>query len=1193
MPVRVLLFGPPRLETTGATPPLPRARGRALLAYLATTGRPTTRDALAALLWPDHAPADARNNLRRELSLLRQALGEEMIAADRAHVALDPAALGDGRLWIDVATFEGHVAAAEAHRRGDHRRGDHRHAPGDLCAECVAWLEQAEALYTADFLAGFALPDSAPFDEWQSAVAGRLRAVVDAVRARLAAHHLAQGDSAGRDTDRALDLAGRRLAADPLNEAAHRDRLLALALAGRQSAALAEHEHFARLLAQEIGAPPEPATLALVENVRHQRFAPPAVPRFSRIAPPHPERESQSRHHLPAPTTPFFGRELELAELSRLFADPATRLVTLVGPGGMGKTRLALAWAGGQLGDAEPSPNLSHRERDAAGEPSPNHSQGAGDQRGRFADGVVFVDLAPVPDAGGVIPAVADALRFPLQDGAQDARPPLRQVADYLATRAMLLLLDNAERLLDAAPLLVDLLAAAPGVRLLVTSRERLGVRAETVFAIDGLALPRPDETSDTADYAAGRLFVGAARRVRPQFAADSAADRAQVAAISRLVGGMPLALEMAAAWVDSLTLPQIAAELERGLDLLETEMRDVPARQRSVRAAIDTSWQRLDEPDRHVFARLSVFSGGMTADAASIITGATPRQLASLVRKGLLHSNAAGDRFRLHELLCQFAAERLDEDPPAAAAARDGHAHFYARLLAGVEPHLRDDEAHVLARLDADSDNVDAALGRLLATRAAGPLLGTLNALCLYRDSRLRPRDAHDACARIIAVFDPTADGRQTRPDDTTRLLLARAINWRVYFHLKLSDERDSVPPALAQARALLAGLDGRDLPLTDDLALNAYLAGDPGLAMDYNDDSVASFESAYRLFAQTGNTWGMAVALHRLFMGYTYGGHAQPATTRALAERALAFAAALPNRRLRAEVLSELLQYAVHFDERGLLAPLAAEMEKDLAAAPDASPGEAQNRGRYAWPLLLLGRVDEALACYRLSLDARLAYGLPYLMRDAHFYGRLLLHGGHYDEAAVQFQRGRFMAQANDSNFIAWLVRVLDAIRLMAIGRPAEAEQVLSDALKLNLSLLAEGDMAGHWTNTGLALALQGRWADARPALWRGLRGAIAVYNYLPLIEVLPAIALTLAHSDPPRLELAAQTSGLALGQPYYATGRHFQDSTGHALALALTALPPAIAAVAQARGRALPLWPAAEALLDEITALGWPGD
>ena len=1147
MSVRVLLFGPPRLETP-APAPLSRVRGRALLAYLGATGQSHTRDALVALLWPGLPPDDARNNLRRELSLLRRALGDDLIAADRAQVGLDRAALADGRLWVDVAAFDALIAAAEAHR----------HPPGQLCDGCAARLEEAEALYTADLLAGFSLLDSPPFDEWQTSAGQRLRAALDVVRGRLTGWHISRGD-----TDRALDTARRRLVADPLNEAAHRNRLLALALSGQPSAALREHEQFAHLLAAEMDAPPEAATLALVEDVRRGRLAPP-VTRFTQIAPPHldpepasprdapPRRDSLSPRALPAPTTPFFGRELELAELTRLFGDPTTRLVTLVGPGGMGKTRLALAWAETQLAD------------------------------NRFADGVVFVDLAPVPDTDGVIPALADALRFPLQEGAQDPRPPLRQIASYLAPRRALLLLDNAERLLEAAPLLVELLAAAPRVHMLVTSRERLGVRPETVYAIDGLAFPPPGATPAAADYAAGRLFVGAARRVQPQFAADRADDRAQVAAIGHLVGGMPLALEMAAAWVDSLTLPQIAAELTRGLDLLETEMRDVPARQRSVRAAIDTSWQRLSEPDQRVFAHLSVFSGAMTPDAATIITGATPRQLAALVRKGLLHATAAGDRLRLHELLCQYAAEKLDENPTAAAA-RDRHAHFYAHLLANVEPHLLDDETHVLARLDADSDNIDAAIGRLMDTRAAAPLLNTLNALCLYRDARLRLRDAHDTCERIAAAFEPAGT-------DDTRLLVARAINWRVYFHLKLTDERDSVPPALAQARALLARLDGRGLPLTDDLALNAYLAGDPGLDMDYTDARVASYETAYQLFDRTGNTWGMAVALHRLFMGFTYGGHAQPAATRALAERALAFAAALHNRRLRAELLSELLQYAVHFDERELIAPLAVEMNKDLASAPDASPSEAQNRGRYAWPLLLLGRVEDALACYRLSLDTRLAYGLPYLMRDAHFYGRLLLHGGHYDEAAVHFQRGRLMAHTYGSNFVAWLVGVLDAMRLMAIGQAAEAERILGDTLKLDLSLLAEGDMAGHWTNAGLALALQGRWAEARPALWRGLRGAIAVYNYLPLIEVLPGVALALAVADPPHVTRAAELRGLLQGQPYYAAGQHFQDIAGRRLADALSTLPPDAVRAAEERGRALPLWPAAEALLDEITVLGW---
>lgn len=1160
MPVRVLLFGPPRLEvetfrgnvsTTGASP-LPRARGRALLAYLGATSRSPhdgpgrhpgsahTRDALAALLWPGLPTGDARNNLRRELSLLRQALGDDLIAADRAQVGLDPAALADGRLWVDVAAFDALVAAAEAHR----------HPAGELCDTCAAGLAEADRLYTADFLAGFSLPDSPPFDEWQTFTDQRLRATLDIARDRLTAWHLGRSDVAGRGYERALDIARRRLVADPLNEAAHRDRLRALALSGQWAAALREHEQFARLLADEIGSPPAAATLELLEDVRRRALAPRLSPLPGDGPPPRPSTTDVGRH-LPAQTTPFLGREEEMAHLGRLWADPATRLVTIVGPGGMGKTRLALA-----VGEAL-----------AAGP--------------RFPDGVFFVDLAPVVAAGGLPGALADALRFPLQAGAQDSRPPLRQIAGYVAPKRLLLLLDNFDHLLDAAPLLVDLLAAAPGLGLLVTSRERLAVRPETVFPLDGLAFPAAGAPADTADYAAVRLFVGAARRVRADFAA--VADLAPLADIGRLVGGMPLALEMAAAWVDALAPAEIAAELGRGLDLLETEMRDVPARQRSVRAAIDTSWQRLDDPARHVFAQLSVFSGGMSPDAVAAITGASPRQLAALVRKGLLHVTPGGDRYRLHELLCQYAAEKLNHDPAAAEAARDRHALTYARLLAEAEPRLLDDETGALARLDADSDNIDAAIDRLLAGRAVEPLLSALDALCLYYDFRLRVRDGRQVCDRLLAAFDPPGD-------DAARLLLARATNWRVYFHLKLTDERDSVPPALARARALLGALDDRGRPLTDDLALNRYLAGDPGLDMDYNDTRVASLEAAYRLFAQTGNTWGMAQALHRLFMGYTYGDHADPASTRALAQEALAFAAALPNRRLRAELLSELLQYAFHFDERELIAPLTAEMEKDLAAAPGGSPAEAQNRGRYAWPLLLLGRVDEALACYRLSLDTRLAYGLPFLLRDAHFYGRLLLHTGRYDEAAVQFQRGRLMARAYGSNFVAWLVAVLDAMRLMATDQAAEAERVLDEARQLDLSLLAEGDMAGHWTNTGLSLGLQGRWAEARPALWRGLRGAVAVYNYLPLLEVLPSIALALAAGGPPHLARAAELRGLLLAQPYYTAGRHFQDTSGHLLAEAIRALPPDEARAAEARGRRLPLWPTAEALLAEITALGW---
>lgn len=221
---------------------------------------------------------------------------------------------------------------------------------------------------------------------------------------------------------------------------------------------------------------------------------------------------------------------------------------------------------------------------------------------------------------------------------------------------------------------------------------------------------------------------------------------------------------------------------------------------------------------------------------------------------------------------------------------------------------------------------------------------------------------------------------------------------------------------------------------------------------------------------------------------------------------------------------------------------------------------------------------------------LSMRQEYGLPPSVHNIHQLGRLLCHLGRYDEAAEQFRRGLALARAVDNVWVEWLIDILNSQRLAALGELAAAEALLREALTLTPPDLAEGDMAGHWANLGLVVGRQGRWAEARPMLARGLRLAVRVYNYLPIIEVLPGIALALAATGSPQTTRAAELYGLLMAQPYYATARHFQDMSGRPLAEVLRVLPPDVAAAAEARGRSLPLWPAAEQLLADIEALGW---
>ena len=650
--LKLTLLGQPqvaRVDARGNEAPLTAWRYKkslALLFYLAVTGRSHSREALIGLLWGESTEANARASLRKSLSDLRRLAGP-FVTLTRQEVSRNQ----EAPTFLDVQAFECALAEGSS--------GSTVHS--------VERLQEAEALYQGDFLQGFYVRYAPAFEEWALVEGARLRQLALEALHNLVSHHVALGE-AGRAP--AITTVMRLLALEPWREGAHRQLMLLYAQSDRRGAALAQFETCRRVLADELGVEPEPETVALYQRIRDGELPVQVLTDEARDAAP------TIPHNLPPPRTRFVGRERELADLGGYIADPHVRLITITGPGGIGKTRLALELAAKQLNADLLTAEASRLE-------------GAADSASTvaFPDGVFFLPLAPLSSPNDIVPTLSETISFRFHGDSE--RTPKQEVLDYLSQKRMLLIMDNLEHLLErpppfippsggdrrggntAADQLVDILRAAPEVQILATSRERLQLQEEHTFNLHGLAVPdggaEPDPTAETGrDYAAFELFLQTARRVDHTFKLD--AQISALTRICRLVQGMPLAIELAASWVDLLSLDEIADRVAgfqsdaagRSLDLLETEWHDVPGRHRSIRAVFDASWELLNAPCSDAFAQLSVFRGGFTRDAARQVTGASLRSLARLANKSLLGYDRTRDRYQAHTLLHHYGAEKL-----------------------------------------------------------------------------------------------------------------------------------------------------------------------------------------------------------------------------------------------------------------------------------------------------------------------------------------------------------------------------------------------------------------------------------------------------------------------------------------------------------------------------------------------------
>ena len=467
------------------------------------------------------------------------------------------------------------------------------------------------------------------------------------------------------------------------------------------------------------------------------------------------------RHTLPSQPTPVIGREAELADVASRLADSACRLLTIIGPGGVGKTRLAV--------------------------------EAATQARNHFADGTFFVNLQPV-EAANFTSALADALPLSLAG----REPPSAQLFKYLHDKEILLLLDNFEHLLNKATFLSELLSEAPSVKLLVTSREALNLQQEWLYPLRGLPVPPGPAADDIGKYGAVALFRERARRMRPDFSLDD--ERRAVVRICRLVEGLPLALELAASWTRTLACTEIADEIERNLDFLSRPLRDVPARHRSMQAVFDQMWALVPEEERRVFRQLSVFRGGFQREAAEEVAGATLSVLSTLVDKCMVRREGC---YHVHELLRQFGEEKLQAAPQEAGMVRRRHVEYYTAFL-----HQRLEAIHSVFQRQAaieiaeEWDNVRAAWQRAVAdgnVEAIHRAAASLHYFCQLRSRFLEGATVLKAAAVRV---------EQEPPSRERDLVLAELFNHEGWLRIRVG-EFERAQQILAQSRALYQELD------------------------------------------------------------------------------------------------------------------------------------------------------------------------------------------------------------------------------------------------------------------------------------------------------------------------------------------------------------------------------------------------